>query len=504
MTAVAEATLALPRSDASFLGHPRGLATLFLTEMWERFSYYGMRALLILFMVATPVSGGLGFSIPKAAAVYGLYTASVYLAGLPGGWVADRILGLRRAVLVGGVLIACGHVSLILHSLGFFYAGLVLIVAGTGLLKANISAIVGELYAPGDTRRDGGFSLFYMGINLGGFLAPLACGYLGQRVGWHWGFALAALGMSLAVLQFSTGQHHLGQAGVRTIPSAVRRKALGQLAGGGLVSVLAIGGIAIALRQRRVEITAQSISTSLGFALAILSLGLFLWLFFAAGWSKGERRKLVVILVLFLASALFWSLFEQGGSTLNLFADRNTNCVVWRHSFPSSWFQALGSLFIILLAPLFAWFWVWLGPRDPSSPRKFSVGLAFAGLGFAVLLLPLATVTGRASPLWLVVTYLLLTFGELSLSPVGLSAMTKLAPARAAGLIMGAWFLSTSLGNYLGSRSAGLYERVPLLKLFLLVACAAFAGALLLALVAKRVERLAEELAPTSAEFSPC
>ena len=470
--------------------------------MWERFSYYGMRALLILFMVASPAAGGLGFAIPKAAAIYGLYTASVYLAGLPGGWVADKILGLRGAVLVGGVLIACGHVSLVFERLGFFYAGLVLIVVGTGLLKANISAIVGQLYAPGDTRRDGGFSLFYMGINLGGFLSPLACGYLGQRVGWHWGFGLAALGMTAAAVQFVRGQKHLGHAGVRTIPSEARRKALGQLLFGGFVCAAAVGAILFFLRPRSVEVTAQGISASLGLLLVILSLSVFAWLFFGAKWSAAERKRLVVILVLFLASALFWSLFEQAGSTLNLFAERNTNCVLWGHGFPSSWFQSLGSLFIILFAPIFAWFWIWLGPRNPSSPRKFTGGLVFAGLGFAVLILPLAVGMGRVSPAWLVLTYLLHTFGELSVSPVGLSAMTKLAPARAAGLIMGVWFLSTSLGNYLGSRSAGLYESMPLGKLFAMVAAAAFAGALLLGLLAKRIEHLAAEPAPNSPEFS--
>jgi proton-dependent oligopeptide transporter, POT family len=468
--------------------------------MWERFSYYGMRALLILFMVASPAAGGLGFAVPKAAAIYGLYTASVYLAGLPGGWVADKILGLRRAVLIGGVLIACGHVSLIFERLGFFYMGLVLIVIGTGLLKANISAIVGELYAPGDTRRDGGFSLFYMGINLGGFLSPLACGYLGQRVGWHWGFGLAALGMTAAVVQFVRGQRQLGQAGIRTIPSEARQKAARQLLMGGLVCAAAAAAILFFLRRTNIDVTAQGISASLGLLLAILSLAVFLWLFLAAKWSVVERKKLVVILVLFLASALFWSLFEQAGSTLNLFAERNTDCVLWGHSFPSSWFQSLGSLFIILFAPVFAWFWIWLGSRDPSSPRKFTGGLVFAGLGFAVLILPLATGMGRVSPAWLVLTYLLHTFGELSVSPVGLSAMTKLAPARAAGLIMGVWFLSTSLGNYLGSRSAGLYEAMPLAKLFALVAGAAFAGALLLGLLAKRIEHLAEEPIPNAAE----
>ena len=441
--------------------------------------------------------------MPKAAAIYGLYTASVYLAGLPGGWVADKILGLRGAVLIGGVLIACGHVSLILDRLGFFYTGLLLIVIGTGLLKANISAIVGQLYAPGDTRRDGGFSLFYMGINLGGFLSPLACGYLDQRVGWHWGFGLAALGMTVAVVQFVRGQKHLGHAGIRTIPSEARRKALGQLLVGSLVCAAVACAILFFLHRRNIEVTAQGISTSLGLLLvtvvtcriplALLCRGMVRRRAQETCRHSGSLSCLRTILVLVRASGIDAEPIR--GKKYEL-------CCCWGHSFPSSWFQSLGSLFIILFAPVFAWFWIWLGPRDPSSPRKFTGGLVFAGLGFAVLILPLAAGMGRVSPAWLVLTYLLHTFGELSVSPVGLSAMTKLAPARAAGLIMGVWFLSTSLGNYLGSRTAGLYESMPLAKLFALVAGAAFAGALLLGLLAKRIEHLIEGPVPNSAGFS--
>ena len=476
--------------DRRFFGHPRGLATLFLTEMWERFSYYGMRALLILFMTASPAIGGLGFDVPKAAAIYGLYTASVYLSGLPGGWVADQLLGLRNAVLVGGVLIAFGHYFLIFHHLSFFYLGLVLIVLGTGLLKTNISAIVGQLYAPGDVRRDAGFSIFYMGINLGGFLAPLACGYLGQRVGWHWGFGLAALGMTVAVVQFALGRKHLGLAAVSRIPSEAKRRAtLHFLSGVLLCSVIGFSVLGISKWIDR-PITSQDLSASMGLFLVLLSLGIFGWLFSGAKWSRPERQRLVVILVLFLASALFWAIFEQAGSTLNLFAQRNTSCVLFGYHFPSSWFQSLGSLFIVLLAPFFAWFWVTLGKRDPSSPRKFTTGLVFAALGFLVLILPLVTRAGRVSPWWLVLTYFLHTAGELCVSPVGLSAMTKLAPARATGLIMGVWFLSTSAGNFFGSQFAGLYESLPLIHLFAWVACTALAGAAMLVLFVKRIERL--------------
>jgi POT family proton-dependent oligopeptide transporter len=487
---IANSTKIADYCDRSFFGHPRGLATLFLTEMWERFSYYGMRALLILFMTASPAIGGLGFAVPKAAAIYGLYTASVYLSGLPGGWVADHLLGLRNAVLLGGMLIAFGHYSLIFHSLGFFYLGLVLIVCGTGLLKANISAIVGQLYAAGDVRRDGGFSIFYMGINLGGFLSPLACGYLGQRVGWHWGFGLAALGMTVAVTQFALGQKHLGSAAISRIPRQAKHRATRQFLLGILIcSAIGFSVLAISKWIGK-SITAQGLAASMGLFLVFLSLGIFGWLFFGAKWSSRERRRLVVILVLFLSSALFWAIFEQAGSTLNLFAERNTNCVLFGYRFPASWFQSMGSLFIILLAPVFAWLWVALGSHDPSSPRKFTAGLVFAALGFAVLILPLATGALRVSLWWLVLTYLLHTAGELCVSPVGLSAMTKLAPARAAGLIMGVWFLSTSAGNFFGSRFAGLYESLPLTHLFAWVGASALAGAAFLALSVKHIERL--------------
>lgn len=329
-----------------------------------------------------------------------------------------------------------------------------------------------------------------MGINLGGFLSPLACGYLGQRVGWHWGFGLAALGMTMAVAQFALGRKHLASAAISIIPTAAKDRATGQVISGILVcSVIALSVLGISKWIGK-PISAQGLSASIGLFLVFLSLGIFGWLFFGAKWSSRERRHLVVILVLFLASALFWAIFEQAGSTLNLFAQRNSNCVLFGYRFPSSWFQSLGSLFIILLAPAFAWFWVALGKRDPSSPRKFMVGLVFAALGFLVLILPLATRAGRVGPWWLVLTYLLHTAGELCVSPVGLSAMTKLAPARAAGLIMGVWFLSTSAGNFFGSRFAGLYESLPLTHLFAWVAASALAGAALLALSAKRIERL--------------
>lgn len=466
-----------------FFGHPRGLATLFLTELWERFSYYGIRALLILFMTAPAAGGGLGFDVPRASAIYGLFTAMVYMLSLPGGWVADRLLGLRKAVLYGGVLIALGNFVLVAPQLSSFYLGLALIALGTGLLKPNVSTIVGQLYEPGDGRRDAGFSIFYMGINLGAFISPLACGYLGQRVNWRLGFLLAGIGMTLGLLQFVAGFKHLGTAGVA--PAAADPKA-GSRLGIGLGMVAAALGVAWSA-----GLTVQALSNALGLLLLVTALVFFFWLLVLGRWTPAERKRLFVVGVLFLASALFFSLFEQAGSTLNLFAQRNTRTSVLGWSFPASWFQSVNALLIISLAPVFAWIWVKLGKRDPSSPAKFVLGLGGAGLGYVVLAVAAADAgAGQVSPMWLVVVYLCHTVGELCLSPVGLSAMTKLAPARIGGMLMGVWFLSISAGNYLGARMASLYETLSLPTLFTAVGGIGIGAGLALALFVKPMRRL--------------
>jgi len=481
--------------DKSFFGHPRGLSTLFFTEMWERFSYYGMRALLILFLTAGAAQGGFSFNVAAAGAVYGLYTAMVYLLSLPGGWIADRILGQRRAVLYGGLLIAIGNLTLVVHSVPIFFLGLVIITIGTGLLKPNVSTIVGQIYPPGDPRRDAGFSIFYMGINLGAFLAPLICGYVGQRINWHLGFGLAGVGMLLGTLQYWLGGRYLGEAGLHPTPadtvqqqrSVVRRMWMGVAAGLGtlaLVAALQLSGA--------VALTAQLVSDVFGVGLLVTVIAVFAWLLFGGNWTPEERKRLIVVLVLFVASTIFWSVFEQAGSTLNLFAERSTDTTLLGFDFPASWFQSLNSLFIIALAPVYAWLWVRLGSRDLSSPAKFSLGLLGASLGFAVLVVP----AGRAmqgelvSPMFLVLTYFFHTCGELALSPVGLSAMTKLAPARVGGLLMGVWFLSISVGNYLGGRTASLYESLDLPSLFGVVAAVALAAAVVMALLVKPVKKM--------------
>jgi POT family proton-dependent oligopeptide transporter len=477
---------AAPAGDRDFFGHPRGLSTLFFTEMWERFSFYGMRALLILFMTATPAAGGLGFDIGTAGAVYGLYTSMVYMTCLPGGWLADRLIGQRKAVLYGGMLITCGHFSIAIPSLTTFYLGLVLIVVGTGLLKGNISVLVGQLYKPDDKRRDAGFSLYYMGINLGAFLAPLVCGYLGQRIDWHVGFGAAGVGMTFGLIQYVLGARYLGDAGLHPVPAA-STEASAQLwrrarmwGGITLSTLVAFGAL---LYAGALPITAGQIADAAGYLLLIATVAFFAWLFFGGDWTPEERRRLYVVGLFFLAAALFWSEFEQAGSTLNLFADRATRNSVLGWDFPSSWFQSVNALFIITFAPVLAWLWVHPGWREPSSPVKFSVGLIGVGLGFAILIPPAyASASGAlVSPLWLIATYLIHTLAELCLSPVGLSSMTRLAPARVAGLTMGIWFLGAAVGNYIGGRLASVYESFPLPHLFAIVAaCGIVCGLLML------------------------
>jgi len=475
--------------DHRFFGHPLGLRTLFLTELWERFSYYGMRALLILFMSAPAARKGMGFGTAEAGAIYGLYTGMVYLLALPGGWIADKILGARRAVLVGGIIIALGHFSLAMPSVVTFFIGLVLIVSGTGLLKPNVSAMVGQLYPQHDPRRDAGFSIFYMGINLGAFIAPLICSYVGENINWHYGFAAAGVGMTLGLIQYVMGAKYLGAAGldIAGTESDKRRFRVGLI-----VAVVIVAACAALTETGTIALTAEQISDIFGILLIAIVVVFFIWLLTAKGYSKIERGRFWAILVLFIASALFWSAYEQAGSTLNLFAERNTNLHTWDFHwwglFRASYFQSFNSVFIILLAPIFAWLWVALRRHEPTSTAKFSIGLVFVGLGLAILI-PVAG-GSAVSPWWLTATYFLHTVGELCLSPVGLSAMTKLAPARICGLMMGVWFLSISVGDYISGRLASIYDTFPLPQLFGLVAAFCIVVGLLLVFLLRPMKRL--------------
>ena len=490
-----------PSADTGFFGHPRGLSTLFFTEMWERFSYYGMRALLILFMTAPIAAGGLAFDTATAGAIYGLYTSMVYMTTLPGGWVADRLIGQRRAVLYGGIIIASGHFCMAFSSLSTFYIGLFLIVIGTGLLKGNVSVIVGQLYAKDDVRRDAGFSIFYMGINLGALIAPLVCGYLGQKVSWHVGFAAAGVGMTLGVIQYLLGAGNLGEAGLYPAapasPEAGARLRRNTTVVGAVLAI-ALVAFGIGASTGAIPITARQVADAAGVLLLAIVVVFFGWLFASSNWTPDERKKLYAIGTLFLAAALFWSVFEQAGSTLNLFADRNTATVMFGWSFPSSWFQSMNSLFLWFFAPVFAWLWLSLGRRrrEPSSPAKFALGLVLVGAGFAILIwaAKMAEQGVMVSPLWLTATYLLHTWGELCLSPVGLSAMTKLAPMRIGGLMMGVWFLATSVGNFVGGRVSSFYESWPLPSLFGAVGLFAIGAGVLLFLSVKPIKRLMGEV----------
>jgi POT family proton-dependent oligopeptide transporter len=331
--------------DRGFFGHPRGLSTLFFTEMWERFSYYGMRAILILFMTAKVTEGGMGFDTADAGVIYGLTTAMVYMAALPGGWIADQFLGLRKAVFLGGVLIAGGNFCLVIPTTTAFYSGLGLIVAGTGLLKPNVSAIVGQLYTAGDNRRDAGFSIFYMGINTGALIAPLLCGWVAQY-NWRYGFGLAGAGMTLGLVQYVLGRRNLGEAGMFSAGSSDpaqsrNRLIIGLSVLGGVVAlVVALGTIGL--------LSAKGIADASGLLLLGVVVVFFAWLLTSGQWSSVERKRLLVVLGLFIAAAIFWSVFEQAGSTMNLFAERSTDRSVLGHEFPAPWYQSVNSMFLIL------------------------------------------------------------------------------------------------------------------------------------------------------------
>jgi len=440
-------------------GQPRGLTTLFLAEMWERFSYYGMRALLILFMTKAAAEGGLGYSDKDASAVYGTYTMSVYLLSILGGFIADNFIGARRAVFIGGVIIATGHFTMAFNSVANFYAGLVLVALGTGLLKPNISTMVGSLYAPGDERRDAGFSIFYMGINLGAFAAPLVTGYLAQGAGWksqlaawgldplhswHWGFAAAGVGMVLGLVVYILQRDRLAHVGHAPALEADGRP-------WGKLGLVALGSLALILAMK-----ASDTYPAIVYALFVVQVAAILFFAFR---SDPDSKRLAAVLVFFFAAEIFWAIFEQTGSTISLFADRLTRNEVFGSAFPSSWWQSVNSIWVILLAPVFAFLWIKLGTRQPSSPLKFVLGLLFVALSFA-LMVPAAKLTGagKISPLWLVTLFFLQTSGEMLISPVGLSTMTKLAPARLVGLVMGIWFLAAALGNKLAGVLAGGFK----------------------------------------------
>ncbi|GGN37348.1 oligopeptide:H+ symporter [Streptomyces fuscichromogenes] len=436
-----------PGSEKTFFGHPRGLATLFMTEMWERFSYYGMKALLPLYLVAP---GGLHMTAATATAIYSVYLSLVYLLALPGGWFADRVLGPRKTVAVAGTVIMLGHLTLALPSSGTFFAGLGLVAIGSGLLKANISTMVGHLYdGPDDPRRDGGFTLFYIGINLGAFAAPLVIGTVGENYNWHLGFALAAVGMALGLAQFLLGTRHLSSRSdiVPTPLSAAEKKATLTKAGF-WAAVAAVFYLVVGV---------SGVYTLNWLLVPITIAGLLIPVVVIArikrdrDLDRAEQSKMSAYIWFFVAAAVFWMIYDQGGSTVSLFADASAKNTIFGWNFPVSWYQSVNPVMIMAFAPVFAWAWLAMARRgkEPSTAVKFAGGLVLIGASFFLFLAPLSIADGghKAAAMWLVGIYFVQTVGELMLSPVGLSVTTKMAPAKYASQMMGVWFLAVTAGD---------------------------------------------------------
>lgn len=547
-------------SQNDFFGHPRGLSTLFFTELWERFSYYGMRALLVLYMTAETMTAnpGLGFSVGKATAIYGLYTFFVYVLSLPGGWVADKMWGQRKAVFIGGCIIAAGHFSMAIPTIEFFYLGLALIVIGTGLLKPNVSSMVGDLYPEGGARRDAGFSIFYMGINFGAILGPLLCGLLGEGYNWHYGFSLAGIGMVLGLISYKIGGKYLGTAGdLKTgeTEDIIKKRSQRFYVGISIVAAILVV-LGFLMTSGVISITLATLAEYLGYAAVAITIGFFAYIIFFGGHTTDEKKKLGVIFWLFILAALFWSGFEQAGSSLNLFAadltDRSfgpseflsswgaifitliiaipsfyaayrviQNDKIWKLAkvvvgvssvaviallfwmfynigigwqIPASTLQLINPLFIVIFAPIFGFMWTWLSARNanPSIPVKFAMGLFGLAAGFFVLSWGAANATeaNPVSPSWLVVTYFLHTAGELCLSPVGLSSMTKLAPKSRVSQMMGIWFVAAALGNLFAGLIAGQLETLAPDSLFWNVALIIGGGGIVALLAAPPVQKL--------------
>jgi len=488
-----------------FFGHPVGLSTLFFTEMWERFSYYGGRSMLVLYMGAavTAANPGFGLSDLEATSIYAIYVSLVYMTNLPGGWIADKFIGARNAVFYGGCIIAAGNFMLAapLGKAGFF-AGLTLIALGTGLLKPNVSTMVGSLYAPGDVKRDSAFSIFYMGINLGAFLAPIIAGTLvGERINWRLGFLVVAIGMILGLIQYKLGAKHLGNAGlhIKSADETLRRSQRKSLLTGLLIL---IGTVALMFGihySGLYQLSVLSIANIVGVLFIIVPILYFGSLFAKGGFTPEEKKKVIAILVFYLAAAVFWAAFEQAGSTFTLFANRYTNNSIFGFDFGTTAWQSVNALLIIALSPVFAWLWIKMknSKKELSTPMKFVVGLLMAGVGFLILV-PAASLIdangGKVGPQWLFMVYLAHTIGELFLSPVGLSAMTKLAPERIVGQMMGIWFLGAATGNYIGGRVGGYIEAFPLQNLFLAVCLACFFFAIVMFFLVPWMKRLMGEV----------
>ncbi len=480
--------------DRGFFGHPRALATLFFTELWERFSYYGMRTLLILFM--TDAATGMAMGKDRAGAIYGLYTFGVYALALPGGWLADRLLGKRRAVLHGGILIALGHYAMAVPGDVTFYLGLILISLGTGLLKPNVSAIVGDLYPDKGARRDAGFSIFYMGINIGALLGPIGCSFLGERYDWHLGFGLAGVGMTLAVVAYVRGYQGLAGAGELRpeLATPLALSAARRQLGIGLGVLVGLGAMLVGLSAAGiVPLTIERFAALTGYLVLAIAVLYFGFTIAYVCRDRDERKRVAACAILFVGAAMFWAGFEQAGSSMNLFARDFTDRVILGWEMPAGVLQAINPLFIIVFAPVIGGLWVALGKRNPSIAVKFGMSLVLLGVGFLVLAWGASqreTGADRVGMHWLIVTYFFHTVGELCLSPVGLSSVTKLAPERLVSQMMGTWFMGAALGNLIAGLTAGYVESMPVDELFAVVAVPAIGGGVLFLLLSPLIRRM--------------
>jgi proton-dependent oligopeptide transporter, POT family len=452
----AEPSAAAAAAGGTLFGHPRGLATLFFTEMWERFTYYGIQSILILFLVAASGRGGLAFGDESASAIWGLYLGGTYLLSILGGWVADRLAGGRLAIASGGVLITAGNALLASGGTRLFFLGLVCNVLGVGLLKPNVSTTVGELYPEGGSRRDAGFSIFYIGINVGSLFGPMFVPVVAQRYGWHAGFALPALGMLFGVGQFLVTRRYLGSAGAA--PASARPRAWLAL----WIIVAVIGALTALMLSGAVTVDPVTLAARVSWAVGLLMVGYLLYMAFLGGLTPQERGRVFAMITLFAASTVFWMAYMQIFGSLTLFTQRYTDLDIFGWHMPAGDMQTVDPIFIIVLAPVFAALWVWLGKRDRdlSSPAKFAWGLLLMAAGMLVMYVAALRVLhgSKVSLLWLTGTYFLFACGELCLSPVGLSSTTKLAPARFAGQSMGLWFLTLALGSFLAGLLAGDYD----------------------------------------------
>ena len=443
----------------TFFGHPIGLRTLFLTEMWERMSYYGMRALLVLYMTGavTGFNPGLGWSQVEAQAIYGIYSGMVYFMVVPGGWIADNILGHQKAVLIGALIIALGHFTLAIPIEQTFFLGLIFVVLGTGLLKGNISTIVGQLYEGQDDKRDSGYTIFYMSINIGSTLGFLICSYLGEKIGWHWGFGAAGIGMTFGVIQYIKHRHLLGDAGMHPneMPDEKRLKYTNYLKVSIVGMFLVIGAGLLGF----FVIDPRFFAEQFAYFLTIIAGLYFIYLFLFAGLNAAERKNLILLFLLFIGAAAFWSGFDQSAGSLNIFARDYTDLSVAGYVIPVGWLQFANPVIVVLFAPIFAGIWAQLARMnlDPSLPFKFAIGLLFMALSFFIMIIAV-NIAIESSPVgmqWLLLTYLFQTWGELALSPIGLSAFSRYGPKRYMGQMFGLWFLASAIGGVLAGLLGG-------------------------------------------------